>query len=455
MADYFVASGGSNTAPYDTWAKAATSLATALAAATADGDRVILQYNGIPSGDAELSVDTSYTIAANVSIIASTNSGTSTVTPTAMGTANWIGNSTVNRGVTLSGANRAAYVYGVTLRTAGSSADDLSIGSSSNDGLHIELDSCYLWNGNTATSSRLNIGSSGSGSNNGYAKLKNCTLRLGSTSQVIILRSNVDMVDCLLTSDGSAPSILFRSDAANPSGAYFNAIGCDFSHAGSGTLLGNCTAIALKAEMINCKLGTSFTALGTQTNVNKAGGTIALYNCSSTDQHYHFEYHDSFGSQVAETGIYANDGALYDGTNHLTWKIFTTANCTYYTPFVSQWIEKYHSGTSAITPYIEILRDGSTTPYQDDEVWAEFAAQATTTSTRSTFKNDAMTLAGTAADQTAGVGLSGWTGEGGTAWSGKLVAPSSFTPAEIGFLMARIIVGQPSITVYADPTIRT
>jgi hypothetical protein len=48
MADYFVASGGTNTAPYDTWEKAATSLQTALTAATTNGDRVIIQYNGVP-----------------------------------------------------------------------------------------------------------------------------------------------------------------------------------------------------------------------------------------------------------------------------------------------------------------------------------------------------------------------------------------------------------------------
>ncbi len=88
MADYFVASGGSNTAPYETWAKAATSLATALAAASTAGDQVIIQYNAVPSGDAELAADTTYTLAANIQIISASNDGGSAFTPTAMGTAN-------------------------------------------------------------------------------------------------------------------------------------------------------------------------------------------------------------------------------------------------------------------------------------------------------------------------------------------------------------------------------
>jgi len=69
-------------------------------------------------------------------------------------------------------------------------------------------------------------------------------------------------------------------------------------------------------------------------------------------------------------------------------------------------------------------------------------------------KQDRRGLLTAAADQEDGVGLSGWTGEAGSAWSGKLSSPSSFTPAEIGDLMARIVVGKASATVYADPAVR-
>ena len=118
MTTYFVASGGSNTSPYDTWAKAATSLQTALTAATSAGDIVVVQCNAVPSGDAELSADTTYTVAGDVFVVSASNDGGSAWTPSWMGTGSWIGNSTTNRSITLAGADTSSYWYGVTFRTA-------------------------------------------------------------------------------------------------------------------------------------------------------------------------------------------------------------------------------------------------------------------------------------------------------------------------------------------------
>jgi hypothetical protein len=134
--------------------------------------------------------------------------------------------------------------------------------------------------------------------------------------------------------------------------------------------------------------------------------------------------------------------------------VASSANANFYSPYVTPWIPVYHDGTSAITPALEILRDGSATAYQDDEVWAEFSYQGTASSTRSTIVSDRMALLGTAANQGTGALAAGdWTGEGGTAWFGKL-EPASITPAEIGHLSARVCVGEPSITVYVDPQVR-
>jgi len=207
------------------------------------------------------------------------------------------------------------------------------------------------------------------------------------------------------------------------------------------------------AFLSHCKLGTGVTILATQTPANKSSTNVWLYNCASSDEHYQMGHYDAFGSTIVDTGIYANDGAQYDGTNYCSWKIVTTAYCSYYTPYVSPWIDCYHSGTSAITPYLEILRNGSTTAYQDDEVWGMFSYQGTSGYPLATIVDDRKGLLASAANQTAGVGTSGWTGDTG-AWSGKLSPTASITPAEIGHLRARVCVGEPSITVYVDPTIR-
>lgn len=444
MADYFVASGGSNTAPYDTWAKAATSLQTALTAASSAGDRVIIQYDGVPSGDAEVGADVTYTFANHVALIASTNSGTSTVTPTVMGTANWIGNSTANRSISIAGAFRL-FLYGITLRTAGGTADNLNVVST--DGQHAVYDSCYLWCGNTNAASV--IGQS-AGDAQTFLHLKNCTLRFGNVAQSLRVGGKVLMEGGSITSDGSAPTGFVRFGLTDPGGGTFDCEGADLSHLGSNAIVDDATTTAGVARLTRCKLGTSFTLLATQTNLNRSSAEVYAFDCSSGDTHGLLGYADAMGSVVSDTGIYFTAGAAAQSL-----KVVTTANCSFHTPFMAPWIDFYNSTLSAITPYFEVLRDGSTTAYQDDEVWAEFSAKVTTGSTAASFSNDRMALAGSPANQAAGAGLGSWTGEGGTAWSGKCDSGSAITPAETGHIRGRLVVGEPSITVYLDPQIRT
>ncbi len=175
-----------------------------------------------------------------------------------------------------------------------------------------------------------------------------------------------------------------------------------------------------------------------------------LRDCSSGDTHGIMHYADAFGSVVSDAGIYYTTGAAGQ-----SWKVVTTANCSAATPFVTPWIAAYHSGVASITPWLEILRDGSSTAYQDDEVWSEWAAKVTSGTVIGTSYSDGMPLLGTPANQDAGAGTGSWTGENATAWSGMCDSGAAFTPAEVGELLARIVAGEPSITVYVDPQIRT
>jgi hypothetical protein len=189
--------------------------------------------------------------------------------------------------------------------------------------------------------------------------------------------------------------------------------------------------------------------------LHKGNLTVTAFNCDAGDNHYAMYHGDAFGETTVSTTVYANTGASYDGTNKASWKIVTTANCNYYYPYVSPWMDVYHSGTSAISPYLEILRSGSTTKYQNDEVWGEFSYQGTSGSTKATIVSDRMVPLGTAADQTASsLGASNWTGEDATNNAYMKLESGSITPAEIGHLRARVCVGEPSITVYVDPLIR-
>jgi len=447
VADYFVASGGSNTSPFDTWAKAATSLAAALALATSAGDRVIIQHNAVPSGDAEVASDTTYTFAGHIALIAASNDGGSAFTPSPMGTSNWIGNSTSNRSVTWAGAFKV-YTYGITVRCSGSPSDDIVLAATS--GSHQEWEEPYFWSANTGTGPRIAFGNGGANGRS-FLRLINPTFRFGTTAaRIQNYKCRTFIEGGSVSSAGSAPTTLFESDS---SGGYMLDIeGMDLSHV-TGTLAAANSSGPFDITLRNCKLGSGVTMLAAGA-ASKAGNVVRLFDCAAGDEHFHIGYFDQFGSLTVDTGIYANDGAQYDGTNRCSWKIVTTANCSFWTPFVSPWFDVFNSTLTALTPSIEILRDGSTTAYQDDEVWGEWAFKGTAGSTQSTMVNDHKSLVASAAAQANGVGTSGWTGEGGSAWSGKLQPAGTITPAEIGHIRGRVCVGRASSTVFVDPQTR-
>lgn len=449
MATYFVAAGGSNTAPYDTWAKAATSLQTALTAASTAGDRIIIQYNGVPSTDAEVAVDTTYTAAADVTIISASNDGGSAFTPTAMGEGNWIGHSSLNRGITIAGGFVISLV-GVTIRVAGGSPENLAVGGADNQVLVFKNGRIDIVN--TSATLSFRIGLSGTTGVNSSSVFENSIFRFGNAAQGIEIGGSADFVDITLDAAGSAPAVLFKA-AGTENGGLVRLHGCNLSTI-TGDLVGNMTGGSRSFRFYACKLGAGVVPLGTQTVTNQSTVEVELLDCSSGDEHYHHAYYNALGSMVVDTGIYANDGAKYDGTNGCSWKIITSSLVSRANPFVTPWMSKHHAGTSAIIPRIEILRNGSATAYTDDEVWGQWSVKATAGASLASLYSDRVAVGGTGTAQPTGVGLAGWTGEGGTAWSGKLEPLSAITPAEIGDIAARICVGEPSMTVYADPTIR-
>ena len=243
--------------------------------------------------------------------------------------------------------------------------------------------------------------------------------------------------------------------------------GCDFSHVGSGTMVADqITQGTAVFSFVNCKLGLNVTMMAAPTTVlNKGQTTVWAFNCaldnddSSYDEHFHLYHGDAFGETYVTEDVYLSDGPSNDGgTTKVSWQIVTRANnCSFYTPYVSPWSDKRHTGTSQIAPYFEALRSGSTTKYQDDEVWAEFSAQATNGTTQASFVNDRTTVWPLSPSyQTASSkGAGDWTGEDATNNAYMKLGEQNITPAEIGYLRGRVIVGEPNITVYVCPKIRT
>jgi hypothetical protein len=388
VATYFVWTGGSNTSPYDTWAKAATAFGTAVAAATSAGDIIKVSHVNSES----ISGDANYTFAADVRVISCNkdSSDAPTVGATITGGA---GNYTIN----LAGAFDV-YIYGLTFN-CGTGGGSRGVQINFNDGGHYETELCTF----SPSAGGNVIFNQGSSAANNYSRHIKPTFNFKTSSAGLQCFNRVEIYEATLA--GTAPATLIKSSTTHGINATF---------------------------------------------VNKGQTTVTAFNCSSGDTHYALYHGDAFGETAVSTTIYADDGAQYDGTNRCSWVITTRENnCSFFTPYVSPWIDRYHSGTSAISLSLECLRDGNTTVYDNDEVWGEFSFKATPAARR---RLSVTTAWRCSARLPADRQHIAWTG-GTTPGKFKLES-GSITPAEIGHLRARVVVGEPNITVYVDPQIR-
>jgi len=259
------------------------------------------------------------------------------------------------------------------------------------------VEACYFWLGGSYSVSTIRLGAGSTGSAT-TTIARNCTFRFDDVDGRIEVGGIVKMFGCSLAAESAAITALLKVSAV---GCALYAEGCDFSDMGSGYLIDTLAALSLSATLVNCKLGSGFVPLASQTGF---APELYLYNCDAGDVHYFFGHYDPLGSCVAYTSIYANDGPTYDGATEFAWRIDTTARATLYNPYISPWVSTYHDGTSAITPRLEILRDGSSTAFDDDEVWCEVSYQGTSGYPISTIVDDRVTLLGTPAAQATGMG---------------------------------------------------
>lgn len=441
MTVYYIASTGSNTSPYDTWAKAATAPKTVTDLMGA-GD---IGY--IKNETFTISADTVYTIAgsfANPARLISTND-TANAPPTTVATGALIdGSGTAGVDITVLGP---AYIYGVEFKN-GNSSTLASININNSDLTYLEVENCAFTIANTASGSRINIGYDNIGATTGF-KSKGSTFTTGnSASQGVSIYGPADFDGDTFGITTTVPTVYFTGSRRTHS----KFTGCDLS-AITTTLAPTVTGNPGEYTFAQCILGSGVAPLAAVTGPNES--IVRIFDCASGDTHYEFGHYTYFGNTTISASIYMNgtDGASYNAANSKhSWKI-TGVNGTYQTPYISPWIDVYNEATSAVTPRLEILRDGSATAYNNDEVWGEWAAKVTASSTKATLYNDRRGLVASAAAQaSSALGASDWTGEGGTAWFGKLEPTSTITPAEIGHIRARVYVAGAN-TVYVNPKI--
>jgi hypothetical protein len=449
MPTYFVASGGSNTSPYDTWAKAATSLQTALTAANTAGDVVVIQYDAVPTTDGAMSVDTTYTCATTgLTLVAASNDGGSAYTPTEMGTSNWIGSSSLSVQITFIPSDTT--FWGLTIRNGGSTSKDLRL--SQNTDCRATWINSLFWLGTTNTSPRIMINENGTQENK--AIFKECSFVFGSASQLINCESYIWFEDCEFAKTGTVPTTLISQTMTNGKLIDAEFSGCDIS-AITDTLVGNTTRAQFNVIFRRCTLGSGVIPLAAQSGNSNVGSQVLILDSDIGTTLMKMAYYDHLGQCTTVAGT------KYTGTPaDCSFEVVTSSLCRRSRPFRTPWIDYWFDATASVTPWIEVLRKDSTSARTDAEVWAEWDAKVTSGSARSSFFDDRQADAGFISgaggtNQATGAGTSAWTNAGGTAWSGKCDTGAAITTTEDGTLRGRIAVGVASATIYVDPLIRT
>lgn len=388
-----------------------------------------------------ITVNTTYTVADGVTVI-STAGATNTYAAGAT-----ISSTTFGVDIVIAGYGG---FYGLTISAATSGTSTLIVAGADNNSMTF-VDCILSVPSNGA--STVTLGSVGSTINISL-RTRRCKFRFGATGSSILLGCKWDSDGDVFADSGSVPTTLITTFERSTTDVRMN--GPDLS-AISGTLFTGNFSQAATFHLASPKLHASVTMLGTTVSLGSTDVFVydGAYDNAGTLTGKYFYHENHAGSTTISTAIYANDGLTFDGTRRLSWVVDGKTTATLNNPYVSPWIDVYNDDiATAITPYLECVRDGSATAYTDQQVWIELAYRGTANSPAYTIVNDRSGIASSAANQTASSLAAGdWTGEGGTAWFGKLEAPASFTPAEVGHIRARVCVAGDN-TVHVDPQVR-
>ncbi|MFI4963272.1 MAG: hypothetical protein ACHP6H_05385, partial [Legionellales bacterium] len=178
---------------------------------------------------------------------------------------------------------------------------------------------------------------------------------------------------------------------------------------------------------------------------------ITLINTDSANTVSNFEYLNRLGTLTRNTSIYANNGAQFNGAGN-SWKIVTTSSANETEPFVTPWMMKWNSSTSANTPQISVDWD-SATGFTDRNMWSEFEYVSSASFPIGTLAVNRNPNPGYATGTTWGGDTQTWTGTGGFTHDNKQKVTSTFTPAAKSLMRGRLYVGVATTTLYVDPNL--
>lgn len=422
------------------WANAYTTLAAAFAAKAA-GDNFWLAQDHAETQASQITLTPPGTNASPNTVICVNKAGT--VPPVSADLATTATITTTSANAILMMASGNCYWYGITFNS-GSGAVNTSLyigGNTNNNAVAVFKNCAFKKLGTTGNGGAILIGGATSGGHR-YT-FDNCTFTLSSASDSIRLKScNFLWKNTATPLAGTAPTILFDSNGALGGQAIIE--GVDFS-AYSGTLVGAADTSNKFYHFKDCKLHASVTINAVPTT-NTHPETM-ITRCDSSSAYYRAEKSTYTGKQTIETTIVRTGGAS-DGVTPIAWKIVTTANPEWMTPFECPPIAIWNSDvTGNLTVTVCGIWGGGAVPNNDD-IWMDIEYMGTSGNPLGAFtttgKADILAAA-TAVD----ADTSTW---GGSTTKFKLT--KTFTaPAQVGMIYVYIKIADISATYYIDPLI--
>ncbi len=439
MATYFVSNAGSNTAPYDTEAKAATSLGTIAALWTASDIVKISSTHTESTGGA---ITYTFPSSPGLQILSVTFNGSGTG---ALATGAVVTNAT--NGTAFNFQSGFVYCYGVTFNAASSNSNSnvFNLGVATTSAIGFILESCTLTVPGTGTAARLFLGPSAS-NNDTIIHLINCTLSNGADKSFGIRHGKI-IIDGL-TIAGTTPTTLFAGASVDSTEVDLRA--SDISNLSWTNLFSVASSpVPGYFRAVGCKFPASFVVV-TGSFTGPGQMYVEAIDCNSSDVNYYYYKSCYEGTVEASNSIYADAS---DGTNSISWKFTSNSVVSYQHPLVGPPIHYFNKTLSSMQTVVEVVSDNVT--YKDTELWQETMAKITSGSPVATWNRadrGAITSSGTY--QT--TSTVSWTGTGGfTSAVKQKLESGSFTPAEIGQITVLVKLAKASSTVYVSPKVLT
>lgn len=272
-----------------------------------------------------------------------------------------------------------------------------------------------------------------------FVFMKNCTIDLGFSTNIIRINKGGKMEWVGGSLSGTIPTVLFNSLSRSVD---IKMRDFDLSSLSTSLIDPTGTTGFFKVLLERCKLHASLTVL--QNPIQTPGSYVKLHSCDSGDTTYSIIEESYEGTVIDETTIVRTGGAS-DGTTSFSYKMTTNANAVEFVqPLISPPIVAWTTATTSTNYDVEIVIDSATT-LNNDDVWMELEtpgsdAQGVITTTRLS------NILSTPSELTASTET--WSGVGGLEKKYRL--RGTVAPGKAGPVTARIFLARPSTVIYVD-----